>query len=282
MQLSRSLSRHLMLCTVTCTLIAGCDNDESSAENVLAENQTLWTTFEDGSYEYDIYKSSFTPYINDFHATVVDGDLISSEPIYPEDTTDRLADPRGALTMDELFETVRDAQANDTVHEVTYNADYGFPESISIDPIVGAIDDEYSYSINNFQPLEPALAQLLKQQKHWQDADISAYTMELNISCFCSLGGIVNVVIEEGEAVSGQYVAEDRALNAEELGSFPATVQQLFATAEQALRADELTVEMAYDEDLGYPTEVKMSLGPDVQDGPASYYIRNLTPAGSE
>jgi hypothetical protein len=56
-------------------------------------------------------------------------------------------------TIDELFSLIQQAINSDTsvVLDVVYNAEFGYPEKVSIDWLVGAVDDEMTYLVSGFQ-----------------------------------------------------------------------------------------------------------------------------------
>lgn len=55
-------------------------------------------------------------------------------------------------TIDGLFEVVKNARGDAYKLNVEYNNDIGFPESIDIDYIKNAIDDEIGYSVSDYRP----------------------------------------------------------------------------------------------------------------------------------
>ncbi|MEZ4605835.1 MAG: DUF6174 domain-containing protein [Deinococcales bacterium] len=58
------------------------------------------------------------------------------------------------LSIEGLFEELAKALAKpEAVVEVSYDADLGYPESLSIDPIPQAIDDEVYFKILSFEGL---------------------------------------------------------------------------------------------------------------------------------
>ena len=56
-------------------------------------------------------------------------------------------------TIDRLFATLAKAQADADEVKVTYDPTYGFPQSIAIDNVKDATDDEISYEVTNFEVL---------------------------------------------------------------------------------------------------------------------------------
>lgn len=80
----------------------------------------------------------------------VEGDEVTSvDPPIPDDIGFDIE----VLTVDVLFDILERALADADEVVVSYNEDYGFPESISIDWIELAVDDEVTYTAESFEPL---------------------------------------------------------------------------------------------------------------------------------
>ena len=86
--------------------------------------------------------------------TVEDGDVIGavsflgSEPQFAPD-------PANFLTIDELFERLRQDAARDPVmFEVTFDEELGYPRTAVVDVSAGVADDEYRFEIREVSPLE--------------------------------------------------------------------------------------------------------------------------------
>jgi hypothetical protein len=102
----------------------------------------------------------------------------------------------------------------------------------------------------------------------WQDAGISHYRFNLNISCFCIFTQDMPLVIEvqDGEVVSMEYQSGNE-IDPSNLELFEryATIDRIFAELETALvEADSVTVE--YDETYGFPTQVSIDLDQQMAD----------------
>jgi len=107
-------------------------------------------------------------------------------------------------------------------------------------------------------------SELSRNQQKWQDAGISHYRIELNLSCFCAFrdqlpltvevkdGEVVSVIDATGIAVSAddpnyQYFVE------------LATIDRLFTELESVTAsADAGEVIVKYDPTYGYPTEASI------------------------
>lgn len=102
----------------------------------------------------------------------------------------------------------------------------------------------------------------------WQDAGISHYRFNLNISCFCIFTQDMPLIIEvqDGEVVSMEYQS-GKEIDPSNLEMFEryATIDRIFAELEKALvEADSVTVE--YDETHGFPTQVSIDLDQQLAD----------------
>ncbi len=100
------------------------------------------------------------------------------------------------------------------------------------------------------------LKNLQTSQALWQSTDIDDYKFTLNRNCFCIPAGDISIQVEDGEVTSAWSQLEDRELTAEELGYFPATVPALFEWMQEAIIETEQSIEIEYDEELGFPVRV--------------------------
>lgn len=81
--------------------------------------------------------------------TVVGEEVTDVDPPIPDDIGFEIE----VLTIDVLFGILERALADADEVVVSYDEQYGFPESISIDWIEEAVDDEVSYTAESFEPL---------------------------------------------------------------------------------------------------------------------------------
>ena len=135
--------------SVMSSVVASSSSNPShqDALDELAYNRAAWQRYSAGHYQYEFYIDCFCFGRNDFFVEWRDGDMTSRSPIGDEAIP--IADevnPR----IPALFDTIESAIRAGTLQEVVYNAQYGYPERVSIDPIPGAADDESTYRITNF------------------------------------------------------------------------------------------------------------------------------------
>ncbi len=103
------------------------------------------------------------------------------------------------------------------------------------------------------------LKDLQINQALWQSAKIDDYKFTLTRTCFCIPSGEISIEVENGEVTSARSELEDRALTEEELSYFPATVPALFDWMSEAIIETEQTIEIEYDDELGYPVRVAIA-----------------------
>jgi len=117
---------------------------------VAAEQRSFWQGKGIASYTFSVSRPCFCPpeWSGPFEVTVVDGatTVVTYE-----------GAPAAAANVEHIPKTIEAvfdlliANAATTV-EVTYDPIFGFPASISVDPLVNAIDDEFDITISDFQP----------------------------------------------------------------------------------------------------------------------------------
>lgn len=79
---------------------------------------------------------------------VKQGRVVSTEAV--EGIREFLPQTDRALAVDGVFDLVSHDQDHADKVTVTYDDQWGFPASVSVDAIAGAVDDEYGYSIRQF------------------------------------------------------------------------------------------------------------------------------------
>ena len=95
-------------------------------------------------------------------------------------------------------------------------------------------------------------------RQKWQEANVSHYRFNLNISCFCAFVENMPLVIEvqDGEVVSMEYQSgnEIDATNLEFFQQY-ATIDKIFEKLEKAVGGEADQVTVTYDETYGFPTQ---------------------------
>ena len=148
-----SLSRLCLAPLLALTLVAGCSDATGSDDpaGLLAENRANWSKSGVTSYRYVISRSCecLPESAGPVTVEVRDGQVVSRRygsgaavsPQYSEIFT----------TVPGLFEVIQEAVDLPAASlAVRYHQALGYPESIAIDWVAGAIDDEVSYRVNDF------------------------------------------------------------------------------------------------------------------------------------
>ena len=105
--------------------------------------------------------------------------------------------------------------------------------------------------------------ELSRNQSKWRDANITHYTFELNVGCFCVFRSLmpVKVEVQNGGVVSATDVNGNAISLTDPNSEFflkYATIDRLFSELESdpVQNADKLTV--SYDPTYGFPKEVSI------------------------
>ena len=137
----------------------GCANPFSDLKQHLRENEEKWTEQSqlfNRNYTYTLQIGCFCPsdITSPVTVMVLDGETYSV--VYQRDgqpVTNSVFD--AVNTIEDLFKIIRDA-INEKVDKLTVEFDpiLGYPETISIDPMETAVDEERAYTILDFALLK--------------------------------------------------------------------------------------------------------------------------------
>jgi hypothetical protein len=113
--------------------------------------------------------------------------------------------------------------------------------------------------------------ELSRNQQKWQDANVNHYSMQLSVTCFCPVAGVMpmTVEIQDGEVVSlvdvnGDAISVTDPLN--DLIQKYVTIDRIFAELASASVQEAERLEVAYDPTYGFPTEVTIDFVEQVAD----------------
>jgi hypothetical protein len=118
---------------------------------VAAQQRSFWRGKGIASYTFNVSRPCFCPpeWSGPFEVTVVDG--ATTVVTYQGAPAPAANVEHVPKTIEAVFDLLI-ANAATTV-DVTYDSTFGFPDAFSVDPIKNAIDDEFSVTITNFQPI---------------------------------------------------------------------------------------------------------------------------------
>jgi hypothetical protein len=117
-----------------------------------------------------------------------------------------------------------------------------------------------------------------RNQEKWQDANITHYRMQLNISCFCAFRDQMPLTVEvrDGQIVSMAAVDGALVLDTDPNYEFfapHATIDLLFAELDSALNGGADSVTVTYDATYGFPTEIAIDFSQQTADEEMYYTI---------
>jgi hypothetical protein len=147
----RKLGMIFLVFLVAC--LSACD---ASQRRAFEQNHSLWESQAIQHYRFDLGIGCNCPWYDLMPLTVEvqNGEIVSMVASNEEDITSYLDTflPHG--TIESLFDTADSAISRWTYKlEVQYDATYGFPTSIVIDPYRMITDDAIGYYVTNFEVL---------------------------------------------------------------------------------------------------------------------------------
>ena len=116
---------------------------------------------------------------------------------------------------------------------------------------------------------------LIEARTRWADAGLMAYRYQIQYSCFCppeAMGPFIVLVRNGTEATSEEAVPEFVTLP---------TIEELFAMIEEAYAQDASTVEVTYEERLGYPLAIFIDYDEMMADEEYRATVVDLEPLGN-
>ena len=117
-----------------------------------------------------------------------------------------------------------------------------------------------------------------RNREKWQDANITHYRMELNISCFCAFRDQMPLTVEvrDGQIVSMAAADGTLVLDTDPNYEFfapHATIDLLFAELDAALNDGADSVTVTYDATYGFPNEIAIDFDQQMADEEMYYSI---------
>jgi hypothetical protein len=121
-------------------------------------------------------------------------------------------------------------------------------------------------------------SELSRNQEKWQDANITHYRFNLNISCFCAFRDQMPLTIEvlDDQIVHMATVDGTLVLDTDPNYEFyapHATIDLLFAEIDAAVKEGADSVTVTYDPTYGYPTEIAIDFSQEMADEEMYYSI---------
>jgi hypothetical protein len=254
------------------SVVPGSAGGEGEADlEVLAQVEAArqrWDSQKPSSYTYIVNSDSRTADYQACGSGQVAVTVDSGEIIQARDLRRHCDVPSGQiLTVADAFDLARDS-AGAIDYAVSFDSEFGFIESFyAVDRSI-----ETSANISNFQvgayPLATDIRNDLQAAlSKWESTGITAYSMRLDVVCFCGHETPIDVTVIDGvrEDPPGASAADTVAVS----------VNELFDVIAENLNAEGL--EVSFDPQLGHPTSVRIDPNFNTSDDEISYFILSLT-----
>lgn len=141
---------------VSLLVIAGaaCTSALAPEQDTLSNARARWNAGSPEAYTYRLQRSCFcgTEFLRPIQIDVIDGVVVAA--VYADDGEPILTPLDEVSTIEDLFDEVQDAIDRDA-HSIDaeYDASLGYPESVSIDFELQAIDEEMAFFVSDFDVL---------------------------------------------------------------------------------------------------------------------------------
>ncbi len=145
-------NRVLISAILPLLLLAGCailGEDDDPSE--VAQQRRQWERLGFDAYEYDLTIFCFCPHVDPVRVQVR-ADTVFSVTLV--ETGAPVEDPFRARTIDELFDVIEDAVAQEANQlDVEYDEAFGYPSRIYVDYRINVIDEEVTFVAENLRSL---------------------------------------------------------------------------------------------------------------------------------
>ena len=128
-------------------LFAGCK--DATSPPLSLDPYERWKSYNIHDYTIDQIRSCFCPYGGQTMRITVRSDTISSVKQLSDNSELPASIARAYLTVDSLFATIRTSTKDSLV--ITYEATYGYPTFLDINPQTHAVDGGVAFSTSNLQ-----------------------------------------------------------------------------------------------------------------------------------
>jgi len=274
----------LLLATAACSLSG--PGEEMDPVVRLAESRARWAA--NGASEYELaLRRSCGECLPDAAAAVIVSVAAGRRAVSLAQNGQPLDPSFAALypDVDGLFDLIESALESGGTVEVEYDRDLGFPRSVSIDQVPGAVDDEFGYVVDALVVgrLAGLRAELRIQRERWAAQRMFDYQLTMSRACFCPPegAGLVVITVLEGEATAWQYFLSGDTIAPEWRAAFP-TVDGLFDFLADAIDRGAAEIEVRYDEQIGVPTTIRVDYRLAVADEEIAYEVEKIIDLSSD
>lgn len=129
-------------------------------------------------------------------------------------------------------------------------------------------------------PLSPEVEALANARDRWEATDLSSYSYQYRLSCFCppQLLETARISVTDG-LVTGVYLMDSDAPAPPDTHDLYQTIDGLFDRLAGSLASDPAVFEVTYDGVAGYPTSAQVDISEQIADEEYSFTASDLTAA---
>lgn len=120
---------------------------------------------------------------------------------------------------------------------------------------------------------------LVENATDWEALGITDYSFTATVSCFCAgeLFRPATVVVRGGVIESASYVDDGQPVDPVFLPAYQ-TIDEMFETIADAIERKAVRLEVTYDPDLHYPTDVYIDISEQIADEEQGFTATELAP----
>jgi hypothetical protein len=125
--------------------------------------------------------------------------------------------------------------------------------------------------------------ELSRNKQKWQDANVTHYTFQLSVTCFCPVAGVMPMTVEvkDGEVVSLVDVNGDAFPSTDPLNDLIekyVTIDRIFSELNSDSVQGAERLEITYDPTYGFPSDVVIDFVEEVADDELYLSITGFEP----
>ena len=138
--------------------------------------------------------------------------------------------------------------------------------------ILSCSKDETRIECEYTEKICSAIEELNFNKKKWVDSNITSYSMNFRVSCFCGFFDPFSVTVLENTT--------DKVSGNEEWGyeGLPLTINDLFIEIERRIYEDPFSFQVGYDTKYGYPESSFFDMIEMMADEETGYYVTDFNP----
>jgi Family of unknown function (DUF6174) len=247
-----------------------------SSPSLTLEGRTLWTSKNLSSYGYTLKRSCFCgeDVTRPMRLEVRNGKLGSA--VYIDSGVNVPEQFRPGTFKIEAFFDLIDATRNNggTVDGLHFDATFGYPTQMNLNPILNATDGEISYMISDLGALTSST---LEGRTLWASKNLSNYGYTLERSCFCptEITKPMRLEVRNGGLSGIKYLDS----GADVPTNFrPATfnIDAFFDLIDATQNRGGRVENLKFDPTFGYPTQMNLDPIPSAVDDETAYKLTDL------